>query len=166
MRETGLDAKVNVNNLERLSPQDLRKTLIRAARSGPLISLDPQGLHLVKSWIDREWAAVSHSPAKESPADEPPETKPVAASKQVQLYGPGEQPMVKGKLKPTLTTKRYNTVQALIEAGENGLTKDELDRKSGHVEARKALSDMAKEDDGWRAVIIMPGATGKRYRIR
>ena len=77
LRETGLDAKVNVNNLERLSPQELRETLIRAARSGPLISLDPQGLHLVKSWIDREWAAVSRPPP-DDPVHPEPEGKGVS----------------------------------------------------------------------------------------
>ena len=95
-----------------------------------------------------------------------PEVKPVAASKQVQLYGPGEKPKVNGKYKKTLTAKRYNTVQALIQAGENGLTKDELDKKSGHTEARKALADMAKKHADWGAAIIMPQETGKRYRIR
>jgi hypothetical protein len=99
-------------------------------------------------------------------ADGTPEVKPVVASKLVALFGPGEKPKVKGKYKDTLTAKRYNVVQALIQAGKDGLTKDELDRQSGHTEARKAISDMVKNDRDWKAVIIMPQKTGKRYRIR
>ena len=95
----------------------------------------------------------------------PPRT-PAYQSKCVKLFGPGEQPEVCGKPKPTLTAARYDGVQTLIEAGDTGLTKDELDRKSGHIEARKTLKRLADSDRDWKCVLLFPGTTGKRYRIR
>jgi len=89
----------------------------------------------------------------------------VCQSKKVKLFGPGEQPEVNGKRKPTLTAARYDAVQALIEAGEAGLTKDQLDRQSGHTEARKLLKALANDDDDWKKVIRFPGTPGKGYRI-
>jgi hypothetical protein len=115
--------------------------------------------------IDRQRGGRNMNPPKDT-VDDTDTSKPTASSKHVQLFGPGEQPKVKGKLKPALTVERYNTVQALIQAGDKGLTKDKLDEKSGHTEARKALADMVKKDRDWKAVIVMPGETGKRYRIR
>jgi len=87
-------------------------------------------------------------------------------SKLVMLFGRGEQPEVNGKRKPILTAPRYDAVKALIEAGESGLTKDQLDKKSGHTDARKLLKALANDDDDWAEVIIFPGTPGKGYRIR
>lgn len=88
-------------------------------------------------------------------------------SEKVTLFGPDEQPEVNGKLKRKLTAPRYDAVQALIQAGENGLTKDELDRKSGHSEARKLLKALANTDADWADVIIFPEKAGNGgYRIR
>jgi len=91
---------------------------------------------------------------------------PVCQSKKVKLFGPGEQPEVNGKRKPILTLARYDAVQTLIEAGETGLTKDQLDDKSGHSDARKLLKALAKDDADWARAILFPGTPGKRYRIR
>jgi hypothetical protein len=46
------------------------------------------------------------------------------------------------------------------------LTKDQLDAKSGHSEARKILKRLATSDPDWAAVIQMPGLPGRRYRIQ
>jgi hypothetical protein len=82
----------------------------------------------------------------------------------VKLFGQGEFPCVDGKEKDTLTTAQYNVIDAMIQA-EKSLTKDDLDRKSGHGDARKVLKRLAKRDPGWAAVISFPGTTGKGYRI-
>ncbi|NLY02216.1 MAG: hypothetical protein GXY83_39530 [Rhodopirellula sp.] len=87
-------------------------------------------------------------------------------SQLVKLFGPGEEPEVNGKRKPILTAARYDTVQALVEAGETGLTKDQLDHKSGHTDARKLLKALADGDADWAEVILFPGTPGKGYRIR
>jgi hypothetical protein len=87
------------------------------------------------------------------------------ADAQVVLRGPNEGPLVAGKTKGTLTTPQYNVVKALLDAGEAGLTKDELDRKSRHGDARKILKRLADSDPDWQAVLSFPGTTGKRYRL-
>jgi hypothetical protein len=81
------------------------------------------------------------------------------------LSGPGKPPIVLGKKKPVLTPAQYNVVQALLLAGEGGLSKDELDKKSGHKEARKILKRLASSGADWASVIHFPRRKGMRYRI-
>ena len=67
--------------------------------------------------------------------------------------------------KRPLTRPQYDVVKALLEAGEPGLSKDELDRKSKRGDARKILRRLADSDPDWEAVIRLPGRPGVRYRI-
>jgi hypothetical protein len=69
-----------------------------------------------------------------------------------------------GKEKPPLTVAQYDVVKALIEAGPRGLTKDELELKSGRGGARKTLR-LLLDDPDWSRVVAMAGKTGQRYRI-
>jgi hypothetical protein len=73
--------------------------------------------------------------------------------------------IVLGKPKRKLTTPQYNVVKALLEAGEVGLTKDELVSKSKHGDARGILTRLAEKED-WKKVIHLAGLTGRRYRIK
>ena len=95
-----------------------------------------------------------------------PEAQPVATSKHVKLFGPGEQPVVKNEKKPILTKARYDVVKALLDAGEAGLHKDALAVKSKHSEPQKRLYELVKDRD-WKSVIQLPGTNGqgKGYRI-
>jgi hypothetical protein len=95
------------------------------------------------------------------------DAKPVAASDQVKLFGPGEQPIVNNNKVAILTEARYDVVQTLLEAGESGLSKDDLDKKSGHSTAHKLLKAVAKSSPEWAKVIQLPGkgGMGKHYRI-
>ena len=77
----------------------------------------------------------------------------------------GDPVHVNGKEKPSLTWAQYHVVKALIEAGNDGLTKDQLDVKSGRFEARKILRRLANSDPDWAAVIKMAGRPGCHYRI-
>lgn len=86
-------------------------------------------------------------------------------SRTVILGRPGDPVTVLVKLKPRLTLAQYHVVQALLNAGDNGLTKDQLDINSGHSHARKILKRLACSDPDWAAVIQMPGISGRRYRI-
>ncbi len=95
------------------------------------------------------------TPERERPAAEPP----VILGKQ------HEEPVVMGKRKPKLTFSRYNIVQALLNAGENGLNGDELVEKSGHSGAVNTLKTLARKDSDWGRVIPLPGKPGGRYRI-
>ena len=104
--------------------------------------------------------------ARQGQPIEPGAIKPVAQSKRVMLFGPDEQPIVTEKRKSILPKARYDVVQALIEAGESGLSKDDLDAKSGHSDARKLLYALVKNDSDWKAAILLPGkgGMGKHYR--
>jgi hypothetical protein len=83
----------------------------------------------------------------------------------VVLHGLGERPIVVGVEKEPLTLPQYDVVKALLEAGERGLSKDELDRKSKRGDARKTLKRLAESDPDWKAVIHFPGKPGVGYRI-
>jgi hypothetical protein len=88
-----------------------------------------------------------------------------ATGSRVVLRGPGGRPIVCGVEKRPLTLPQYDVVNALLESGERGLSKDELDRKSRHGDARKILTRLASSDPDWKAVICFPGRTGGGYRI-
>jgi hypothetical protein len=96
--------------------------------------------------------------AQQSPAD-------ASEKNRVELRGPAEGPIVLGKTKSKLTTAQYNVLKALLDAGEAGLTKDGLDRNSGHGDARKIMKRLAASDPDWNAVLSFPGTPGKKYRI-
>jgi hypothetical protein len=98
-------------------------------------------------------------------ATAPPPAPAEPPSPRVVLSGPGKPPIVLGRKKPVLTPARYDVVQALLDAGEGGLGKDELDKKSRHTEARKILQALADSDADWASVIHFPGRKGMRYRI-
>jgi hypothetical protein len=88
-------------------------------------------------------------------------------TRRVVLRSRQEGPIVLGREKPPLTEREYNIIQALLEAGERGLSKDKLDEKSGHSEARKVLKTLRESDPDWEAVIQMPGKAGMGgYRIK
>ena len=77
-----------------------------------------------------------------------------------------DRPIVMGKRKAKLTTARYDVVKALLDAGAEGLNKDEIVTKSRHGDARQVLKRLAASDPDWKSVIVMAGVTGGGYRIR
>jgi hypothetical protein len=89
----------------------------------------------------------------------------VESGPRVTLRGREEGPIVLGRVKPKLTKGQYDVVLALNEAGDAGLTKDDLARKSGHDDARGILTRLARKDDDWKQVIKLAGVTGGGYRI-
>lgn len=100
-----------------------------------------------------------NSDSKTSPPDSKSEPK-------VLLGEPGDCPIVLGKKKRRLTKAGYDVVKAVLEAGETGLTKDELVEKSGHGDARGVLNRLAEKDPDWRSVIQFAGHVGGGYRIK
>jgi hypothetical protein len=97
----------------------------------------------------------------------PDSTRPVGPEDgpRVILRGHNEGPIVLGKEKPPLTLAQHDAVKALLNAGERGLSKDDLDRKSGHGDTRKTLKRLAASDPDWKAVIHFPGKPGRGYSI-
>jgi hypothetical protein len=133
---------------------------------GRAVDIDPLAGNLADAAGQlRHWLEATNGTTRDKPGGS--EVKAVAASKQVQLFGPGQQPIVKGKKKPALTKPRYDVVATLIRAGEAGLSKDALDKNSKHGDARRVLRRLADGDRDWRAVIQFPGTggMGKHYRI-
>ncbi len=75
----------------------------------------------------------------------------------------GEPCTVNGKQKPPLTDGQHAVVEALIEAGEQGLKKDSI--QGVRASALRMLDDLRADPD-WATVIVKPGQTNGRYRIR
>lgn len=101
-----------------------------------------------------------------APAPPPVPEPPLPSPRFFEFEDFKKQPVVNGNVKPHLTQAEHNVLMALLEAGERGLTMDELDNKSGHSEARKYLRKLAKDDD-WASVIVFPeGKCRGGYRLR
>lgn len=158
-----------------------RPSICPSAEPKPPVRLRPDGemlvdmekrfrdLHLVGEgetihWVGRqstvETTCVCHLSARQ------PETVTSGNAMRVVLGAPGERPTIGGLEKAPLTLAQHDVVRVLLEAGERGLTKDELDQKSKRGDARKILKRLAESDTDWRAVISFPGKPGGGYRIR
>lgn len=87
------------------------------------------------------------------------------ATSPVVLQGHGKPPVVRGVVKRPLTKAQYDVIQALLDAGRAGLSKDELEEKSGHADARKILKRLHDSDPDWKRVILLAGRPGVRYRL-
>jgi hypothetical protein len=83
----------------------------------------------------------------------------------VKLGGLGDRPLVRGTPKNLLTEAQFDVIQALLVAGDRGLSKDELHRNSKRGDPLGILRRLAKSDADWQAVIRFPGRVGGRYRI-
>lgn len=90
-------------------------------------------------------------------------TPSVQPTPMVVLGRAGDPCTVNGKPKKALTDGQHAVVAALIEAGDEGLTKDAIE--AVRSSARRMLDDLRKDSD-WASVIIMPGQTNGRYRVR
>jgi hypothetical protein len=92
-------------------------------------------------------------------------TLPAPHTQPVVLRGRTEGPIINGAEKPKLTNPQFNVVKALLEAGDKGLTKDELVTKSGHTDALGIVRRLADKDPDWKLAIQFAGIPGGRYRI-
>jgi hypothetical protein len=64
-------------------------------------------------------------------------------------------PVVRGVVKRILSKAQYEVIQALLDAGPAGLSKDELEEKSNHADARKILKRLHESDPDWKRVILL-----------
>lgn len=81
----------------------------------------------------------------------------------VDLGRPGEPCVVLGRQKKPLTDAQYAIISTLIRAGDEGLTKDALE--AIRASARRILKTL-RQDADWAKVILMPGRTNGRYRLK
>lgn len=115
----------------------------------------------------REQAHVSNGQAELAEAEPDSGASPVTPGGVRLVLGEfGARPIVLGVEKDPVTLATHDVLSALLEAGNAGLTKDELDRASGHTEARKYVKRLVQMDpDGWGQIIQLPGRSWGRYRI-
>src|ERR1035437_8780345 len=79
----------------------------------------------------------------------------------VVVLGPDSIPIVRGEsLEQPLTDKQYRVIEALIDAGPDGLSLAELQQEARCPGARDILKRLRKEDKRWRSVIHFPGTRG------
>lgn len=116
----------------------------------------------VSGW-NREWIEINALALVQ--AIDVSNIQPRLRSKRVCLFRQEARTSIDGKPKKVLTFAQYNVVEALIQAGDEGLTKDTLVDRSGHTGAREILTRLAESDDDWKSVIQFAGVTGGRYRI-
>jgi hypothetical protein len=116
-------------------------------------------------WVLLDRVALKLKNQQEEAASAPGSCGAKAEDPPVILTGRSKQPLVRGKLKGKLTYARYNVIKALLDAGQDGLTLDNLIAKSRHTDARKILKRLSDSDPDWGAVIHSAGQTGGRYRL-
>jgi hypothetical protein len=78
--------------------------------------------------------------------------------------GDAREPRVNGKSKKRMTPEQFKVVQALLSAGEDGLSKGELEKKSGIGDPLGVLRRLRKDPDYGNA-IDMAGTRGRGYRV-
>jgi hypothetical protein len=136
---------------------EIEETLVVSAAS----SLSDRGQHLQAAFEAlnaQTHSSNSYATSGKSSRPPHPPAQPV-----VLLGRRGDPCTVNGKQKPPLTDGQYEVVQALIEAGEQGLKKDSIQRV--RPSALRMLDDLRADPD-WATVIVKPGQTNGRYRIR
>ena len=143
--------------------------------------LDPGGFHfeipprqaanLLASWGwflpgDLILERMARETAGSSPGQALP--LPVARAKDdlVILFGPHDEPLVRGNPKPALGENPYAIIKTLIEAGDPGLSLKDLRLRTKQGGARGTLTRIASGDPDWNYVIQFPGKSRlSRYRI-
>jgi hypothetical protein len=90
------------------------------------------------------------------------ESAPQKPQPVVQLRGVAQKPLVFGKKVDSLSKPRYRVVEALLEAGPDGMSKPELEKiKADAIPYLRELSKMP----GWKRAIRMAGKANQHYAI-
>ena len=84
----------------------------------------------------------------------------------VVLFGPRAHPVVLGKRMDPLRPVQFRVIKALLDAGDDGLSKKALEKSSGSGDAVGVLKRLANSDPDWQAVIGLAGKPGLGYRLR
>jgi len=111
---------------------------------------------------------ISRETIQSSPGHALPLPTPLARTKDdlVILFGPHDEPLVRGNPKPALGENAHKIIKTVIEAGESGLSLVALRLKSKQNGARNTLTKIATKDPDWGYVIQFPGKVKSGgYRI-
>jgi hypothetical protein len=132
-------------------------------------TLNLLGVRLREAYDDLCQCLASPDPtltqAERVPTPPEPSVDVSSASGCVVLRGQRKSPLVLGKPMPALTSEQYDVVKFLILAGDDGVTKDQLENDSRHGDARRILSRLRASNECWAQVILMAVKRGGRYRI-
>jgi hypothetical protein len=86
--------------------------------------------------------------------------------KPVVLHGQGKRPEVLGVEVDPLNASDYRIIQALLDAGDEGLSKDKIDAKANVTNGPTNLRRLRMQAERtWGLVIKMAGEKGKKYRV-
>ena len=136
---------------------------VRKCRVGELTKDDAA---ILESYLEDIIPELDKTVGPAKPVDDVPQPVAESATGSVRLFSRHEGPIVNGEEQNSLTHAQYDVLLALLKAGDKGLTKDALDRKSGHGDARAILKRLAEKDPDWESVISFPGTPGKGYHIQ
>lgn len=82
----------------------------------------------------------------------------------VELFGVARKPKVSGEEVPKLSPAKYAVLEALVHAGEGGMSKSELEGVKG--DALKYLKQIRESSKLWADAIIMAGRAWGRYKLK
>lgn len=135
-------------------------TVVRSAQSSLLMEIDAAIQRLIDKGSDGGDGEVDVALAEEDDCI----VITVLREKNVGvvLKSSNESPIVCGVSKAVLSDAKYCTIKALITAGQEGLSKDQME--SHCASARAVLRDLVKDPD-WKRAIWLPGKFRNRYRI-
>ncbi|MEO2033394.1 MAG: hypothetical protein ABGZ35_15060 [Planctomycetaceae bacterium] len=84
----------------------------------------------------------------------------------VKLQGEHNPVIVSGVEQEALTSKQYRVIAALIDAGQDGLRLNDLNRKSRCGDGRGILDRIKELSPEWERAVVKAGQSGRCYRIR
>lgn len=82
----------------------------------------------------------------------------------VELFGGTCRPKVSGEEVEKLSPPKYAVIEALVGAGERGMSKSELEHVKG--DALKYLNQIRESNKLWADAIIMAGRAWQRYKLK
>ncbi len=141
-----------------------RRELIRSLPNVPALKRTKLNAgrcaEILRQWLDE----LVRSPvtSQSNPDGQDDSTRRVCY---VVLRSKGDKPLIHGREVSPVTYTQHDVLQALIDAGSDGLSLRELEKRSGHGSARNVLGNLASKSSVWKQVILLPGAPGRRYRL-
>jgi hypothetical protein len=92
-------------------------------------------------------------------------TSPRRASHTLRLGEPGRATLIDGQRMEPVTGSQYAILSALLDAGDEGLTPEQIVRITGQGGWRQTLWRLKLAHPLWDAIIVFPGRRGRPYRL-
>lgn len=102
---------------------------------------------------------------KENAETAVPMGRPAPAEHTIQVGAAGEPTTIDGQSVKPLTAPQRAIIEALLNAGEDGLSEGEIRDLTSRGGARNTLVRLKKSDPLWDAIVVLPGIPHGRYRI-